>query len=413
MFPIKFLPKLFPADQVREQYPLDILSVEQFQRSLKRERARADRCALPFSVLTIDISNHNDGSPLSWELCELLQRRTRLTDIIGWFDHSHVGALLFNTPPQGAWKLAEDICHSLPGVHLQSCSVYTYPNVYRNTDCSDSPQGTPQEGNPLNGRSTCHDLDGTLPRDDRDPSSPPYHPLHGSKDLSGDPIPALEPFLSSPIPPWKRFCDIVFSLFGLIMALPFLALIAIAIKLISPGPAFFRQERIGYLGRPFTFWKFRTMKVNADSSGHKAYVCDLINNEAPMNKLDDRDHQIIPFIGKILRKSCLDELPQLLNVLLGDMSLVGPRPCLPYEYAEYRQWHKRRFDTLPGMTGLWQINGKNKTTFTEMIRFDIAYEQQRSLWLDLKIIFKTLPAIINQMTAPPITEAHEGNEICH
>ena len=115
-----------------------------------------------------------------------------------------------------------------------------------------------------------------------------------------------------------------------------------------------------------------------------------------MLKLDDKNSQIIPF-GKFLRKTCLDELPQLINVLRGEMSLVGPRPPIPYEAVEYSMWHNGRFDAVPGMTGLWQVNGKNRLTFKEMIRLDIRYARQLSLWLDLKILLKTPFAIITQI----------------
>jgi lipopolysaccharide/colanic/teichoic acid biosynthesis glycosyltransferase len=139
------------------------------------------------------------------------------------------------------------------------------------------------------------------------------------------------------------------------------------------------------------------MHVNADTSVHKRYLRELMHNEKSMVKLDDgKDKRIIPF-GRILRASGIDELPQLLNVLLGDMSLVGPRPCIPYEASEFHPWQIRRFDTIPGLTGLWQVSGKNRTTFKEMIRLDIAYTKKRAFLLDMRIFLKTIPAIINQV----------------
>jgi len=137
---------------------------------------------------------------------------------------------------------------------------------------------------------------------------------------------------------------------------------------------FFKQERIGYKGRSFDFLKFRTMKADSGTRVHEKHLKTLINNDIQMDKLDgENDPRIIPF-GKFLRQSCLDELPQLINVLRGDMSLVGPRPCLAYEAQEYNLWHTKRFDIKPGMTGSWQVNGKNRTTFKEMIRLDINYQ---------------------------------------
>lgn len=203
----------------------------------------------------------------------------------------------------------------------------------------------------------------------------------------------------------KRIMDIVGSIVFLILLSPLFVLIYAFIKIVSPGPVFYRQERIGHGGKPFLFWKFRTMKINADPSLHEKYVVDLIKHsdsqtgrERPMNKLG-KDPRIIPF-GSLLRNTCLDELPQLFNVLRGDMSLVGPRPPLPYEVREYALWHKSRLDIVPGMTGLWQVSGKNRLSFTEMLRLDLHYAEVRSLWVDFKILLKTPLAILDQIQDP-------------
>ena len=210
----------------------------------------------------------------------------------------------------------------------------------------------------------------------------------------------LGTLFARPIPYWKQALDAVGSLLLLIALSPVFLLISLVIKIVSPGPVFYRQERIGYMGKTFTFWKFRTMHANNDATGHKQYLSQLIEHDVPMKKLDDgRDNRIIPF-GKILRSSCLDELPQLVNVFLGDMSLVGPRPCLPYEAENYLQWHARRFDTVPGMTGLWQVSGKNRLTFKQMIRLDIQYSREMSPWLDAKILLLTAPAILGMVCEP-------------
>jgi exopolysaccharide production protein ExoY len=198
------------------------------------------------------------------------------------------------------------------------------------------------------------------------------------------------------LPLWKRVLDL-----ALIVAMsPGLLVlwggVALVIICGSRGPVLFRQRRVGYKGREFTLFKFRTMEVNADSKSHKDYFQQLMRNEAPMTKLDARrDPRLIP-LGAFLRATGLDELPQLVNVIRGEMSLVGPRPCIPYEYEAYEPWQRRRFDAVPGLTGLWQVNGKNHTTFNEMIRYDIEYAERLSLWLDLKIILKTFPALCRQ-----------------
>ncbi len=212
----------------------------------------------------------------------------------------------------------------------------------------------------------------------------------------------LNMLLVQPISPGKRFLDIVGASVGLIVLSPLFLLLAVFIKIVSPGPVFFKQQRIGAGGKPFLFWKFRTMRVNADTQVHQKYLAELIkssekggNNAKPMNKLEN-DPRVIPF-GKYIRKSCLDELPQLINVLRGEMSLVGPRPPIPYEVQEYANWHRERLDIVPGMTGLWQVSGKNRLSFTEMLRLDIRYMKKATVWTDLKILFKTPSAIVGQI----------------
>jgi lipopolysaccharide/colanic/teichoic acid biosynthesis glycosyltransferase len=164
---------------------------------------------------------------------------------------------------------------------------------------------------------------------------------------------------------------------------------------VSPGPVFFIQDRVGHGGKIFTFLKFRTMKANSDSISHQQHLNELIKTNKPMTKLDKQnDPRIIPF-GKFIRKASIDELPQLINVLKGDMSLVGPRPCLPYEAKEYLKWHKYRFDIKPGLTGRWQVSGKNRLTFKEMIRLDIMYANKISLWIDLWILAWTIPTVVS------------------
>ena len=198
------------------------------------------------------------------------------------------------------------------------------------------------------------------------------------------------------LPPWKRVLDL-----ALIVALsPGLLVLGIGVALVvlcgSRGPVLFRQRRVGYKGREFTCYKFRTMQVNADSKLHQEHSRQLMGTEVPMTKLDARsDPRLIPF-GALLRASGLDELPQLINVVRGEMSLVGPRPCIPYEYELYEPSQRRRFDAVPGLTGLWQVSGKNRNTFNEMIQLDIEYSERVSFGLDLKIILRTLPALWQQ-----------------
>jgi len=205
-------------------------------------------------------------------------------------------------------------------------------------------------------------------------------------------VPAL-----AAVPLWKRAIDLGCCL----VALPVLALCAlvgvILMRFTSPGPLIFRQERVGHLGRRFWLYKFRTMHVCADSTSHQAHFAELVKSAVPMQKLDARGDARLIAGGRLVRASGLDELPQIINVLRGEMSLVGPRPCLPYEYALYTPEQRRRLGSVPGLTGLWQVSGKNRTSFAQMVELDVAYAQRRSLVLDLKIMLLTGPVLVGQM----------------
>ena len=196
----------------------------------------------------------------------------------------------------------------------------------------------------------------------------------------------------------KRITDLIGSAACLIASAPLFLAIAAAVKLTSPGPVLFRQRRMGFSGKEFTCLKFRSMHVHNDPQDHIDYVTKFINGdlhnggsaqteEAVFKMTDDR--RVTPF-GRLLRKTSLDELPQLINVIKGDMSLVGPRPPIPYEYEQYEIWHRRRvLEVKPGLTGLWQVKGRSATAFDEMVRLDLQYARERSFWLDLKILLQT------------------------
>lgn len=322
---------------------------EEFHRLLARERAGCDRNEHEVSLLVFDVAAVS-ASARTHELVRVLAGRIREFDEIGWFDPKSIGVLLPYTSSEGAHKLAAEICSKLAAPQMPY-TVYTYPGRW-------FPHGKSTSG-------------------------------RGGRNKT----------VNYPIPIWKRALDILGSLFALVCIAPLLFIIAVVIKLVSPGPVFFKQTRIGQHGRPFTMWKFRTMRPEADDRLHQSHLTRLIETNAPMTKLDlKHDPRIIPF-GRLMRRCCLDELPQLFNVLRGEMSLVGPRPCLAYETAAYQLWQTARFDAAPGMTGLWQVSGKNNTTFTEMIRLDIRYARELSLWLDLRIVLKTVPTILAEAAA--------------
>jgi exopolysaccharide production protein ExoY len=174
-------------------------------------------------------------------------------------------------------------------------------------------------------------------------------------------------------------------------------LVLIWIRLISPGPALFRQERIGRGGNRFMLYKFRTMKTDADPRSHEMHLRQLVESDRPMTKLDLLHDSRLIFGGGLLRAAGLDELPQLFNIIKGEMSLVGPRPCLPQEYGFFSLKQRERFQLLPGLTGEWQVNGKNRATFNQMNLMDIHYVRNASLWLDLKIMLQTPSVVILQL----------------
>ena len=203
---------------------------------------------------------------------------------------------------------------------------------------------------------------------------------------------------SAPTFAWKRGLDLGCIMVSLPFVLPLMAMIVLWIRLVSRGPALFRQERIGRNGKPFVLYKFRSMKMNSGSSRHEHYLRHLVKTDSPMVKLDLLcDSRLIPG-GCLLRAAGLDELPQLLNVLKGEMSLVGPRPCLPQELAYFSKPQRERFEALPGLTGSWQVSGKNESTFSEMNAMDINYVRHAGFAKDLGIMLRTPSVLIHQMS---------------
>jgi lipopolysaccharide/colanic/teichoic acid biosynthesis glycosyltransferase len=382
----------------------NINSRKVFAKIVDREIARANRSGLCFSIVNFSFRNSKIAKILFKQLINILSRRLRLTDEIGWIDDEHIGVLLYNTNLIDAYNFAKNIQKKQASTAFPlDYEIFIYPQKDQKRDSGDQ----------ITDLNLNDGVTKTVRRKWRDPQSsirniknaqmPPVINSN-SKMLKGyaNLVQHIKPVYKAKMPIWKRCIDIIGAVFGLAITLPILILISGLIKTVSHGTILFKQERIGYAGKKFTFFKFRTMKMDVDSSAHQQYLSDLINNtqyvefESPMAKMDADNTQIIPF-GRILRKTYLDELPQLINVLRGEMSLVGPRPPIPYEVEEYRWWHKGRFDAVPGMTGLWQVSGKNSLTFKEMVRLDIQYSKTVSFMVDLKILLKTPYAIISEL----------------
>ncbi len=196
----------------------------------------------------------------------------------------------------------------------------------------------------------------------------------------------------------KRALELALTVPLILLFSPVMVLIALAVKLDSEGSVFYKQKVLGFNGRPLVIYKFRSMRRDADDSPHKAYLKRLVNSNEPADEVNGLyklvDDDRITRVGRILRKYSLDELPQLINVLRGDLSLVGPRPPIVFEYAQYNDFHKKRLLVKPGLTGLWQVSGKSRLSFEEMIMLDILYINEWSIWLDLRIILDTIPVVL-------------------
>ena len=350
------------------------LSEEAFRRMIVIERKRTERSGKPFLLMLLDAGNQLASKKMRKALDTMLsalQLATRETDVIGWYkDHTTVGVIFTG--------LVVDDKHSILNTILTRVST------------------------------TLRDK---LTFDQFNQVSISFHffPDDWDDDLSGRPSNnALYPDLlqrhseKRSLLSVKRVMDIAGSLLALMACSPALFLIALAVRLSSRGPVFFRQQRVGQYGKCFTFLKFRSMYINNDHSAHKEYMTKMIVGDAaePLNGKKEKVYKItndkrVTWIGKFLRRSSLDELPQFINVLKGDMSLVGPRPAIPYEVASYQTWHRRRvLEVKPGITGLWQVNGRNRIKFDEMVRLDLQYAKVWSPWLDIKILMRTPGAVL-------------------
>jgi lipopolysaccharide/colanic/teichoic acid biosynthesis glycosyltransferase len=342
----------------------NILPKQNFLDRLREEKRRADRSKTALSVAIFHLQEEGiSGKNPIEELLNLLQRNTRETDIKGWIDQNKIGLILPDTNGAGVNRFVEKIEHGNGKLHY-SVITGTYPDLlFKEILKEEHPQA---ELYPIN-------IDDSGKRPDR-----------------------LQRAL-------KRGMDVIGSIIGILVFSPVMVLAVLAVKLNSPGPAVFKQSRLGMKGIKFLFYKFRSMYWNVDDQIHREYVNYLIKGD--LEKIDQGDGKEplykmksdtrITWVGKIIRKTSIDELPQFLNVLKGEMSLVGPRPPLPYEVEKYEPWHLRRIlEVKPGITGLWQVTGRSITSFDEMVRLDLRYAQHWSIWLDLKILLKTVRAVV-------------------
>ena len=352
-----------------------ILNEGAFHRMISLERKRTERSRKPFLLMLLDMGNglrsDNNNRALD-KILLALSLSTRETDVTGWYKNTSVVGVMFtefgaedrNTILSTMMtRVSETLRNNLSSQQfgLISISFHLFPEEWNH----DIPQR---------------------------PSNPTLYPDLARRDRAKKFFCAI-----------KRIMDIVGSALALLLFSPVLLAIAIAIKMTSKGPVFFRQKRVGQHGEQFVFLKFRSMHVNNDASAHKAYVKQLIAGNAqsqPGNSNGNGVYKLtkdsrITRVGGFLRRSSLDELPQFINVLKGEMSLVGPRPAIAYEVEAYDIWHRRRvLEAKPGITGLWQVNGRSRIKFDDMVRLDLRYAKTWSPWMDLKILLRTPVAVV-------------------
>ncbi len=357
-------------DEIR----LDILDHQRFVRMLRAERKRNERSGRRFVLMLLECTgaaSSTDSAKVFREVIRQLLLQTRETDIKGWYKEQTVFGVIFT-------ELEQDDRKAVVSTLL--------------TRMSNLISGVTSEGDISRIRISFHvfpdDLVGEKSGDDPDLT------LYLDKTIETD---QRRTILNI-----KRIIDVLLSILVIALLSPAFVVIALMIKLTSPGPVLFRQQRLGRFGRSFELFKFRSMNVVNDESIHVQFVDRLIRGEIDR---DDRHepNQVykitkdprVTWFGKFLRRSSLDELPQFWNVLRGEMSIVGPRPPIAYEYARYSPWHRRRLLSVkPGITGLWQVRGRSRVNFDDMVRLDLLYSETWTIWLDLKILVKTPVAIV-------------------
>lgn len=352
-----------------------IHSVADFDVIIAKEKARADRNSHLFSLVYFEIDPSDSGMDSVTYFAYYLKNRIRITDEIGWLDKDSIGVLLFNSSRVEAEKFIEKILLISPPNICYKYTILTYPE--EKTEHSHT--------------------EGIHPGAEENQQS-----MHGAASFSvhsraaDDKIAQkLHPVFFHKVSVWKRLSDICLSLLAIIIFSPLFLIIAIAVKLTSKGPIFYKQQRAGLGGVPFAMLKFRTMKVGAEEM--KAELYSFNERTGPVFKME-KDPRVTR-MGKILRQWSLDELPQFINVLKGEMSIVGPRPPTLDEVEQYHNWHNYRLEMRPGITCIWQVYARHDKSFDNWVRLDIKYRQEQSFLLDLKLIALTLPAVLSRRGA--------------
>ncbi len=379
------LPRTIEAPENRLRRPglRTVESVEQFRAALYRESARTDRSGREFSLILIRPNPVTQSGSRSWRMVRKVLRRARDTDRIGWFADGLLGVILPDTSAEGSARLVHDLRIMLATpTQPPQFQTFVYPSQW--------PDDTPPK---------------LMPTTESEIPSAKFQPRDllpelldqyvGSTPISSSGAGAMEVLLAHPLPWWKRGTDIAGSFAGIVAASPVMLAAAAAIKMTSPGPVLFVQQRAGLAGRPFPIYKFRTMHTNAEA--RKQELRQHSEQDGPAFKMANDPR--VTRIGKLLRKTSIDELPQLFNILKGDMTLVGPRPLPLREANGCARWQRRRLDVTPGLTCIWQVKGRSTVSFAEWIRMDIRYIRRRTFLQDMKLILQTIPAVLFQRGA--------------
>ncbi|MFT5524891.1 MAG: lipopolysaccharide/colanic/teichoic acid biosynthesis glycosyltransferase [Pirellulaceae bacterium] len=342
---------------------------EAFQRTLHKERVRAERTNSGFSLIVFHI-------PATQELVDLLRERVRLTDEVGMLE-DRIAVILPDTEVEGAETLAEEVTRQTHApITAPAFAIYIYPDVPTDDELSKSIQDHENKRSE-NKRSENKRSENATSENATSENAPV-----ASSAMKAQPLDML---FIQPLPLWKRALDIIGAACGLIATSPILLIAAIAIKATSHGPILFSQQRRGIGGRAFKIFKFRTMVIDAEAQKAKLRAQSEQDGPAFKMKHDPR----ITSLGHFLRKSCIDELPQLWNVLIGDMSLVGPRPLPCDEADQCQSWERRRMHVTPGLTCIWQVDGGSHVTFADWMRMDIRYINGRTFGMDVSLLFRT------------------------
>lgn len=375
---------IFPSLVKTHDANLGVITEHDMRLLIEFSRERCDRGEHPFALIEFDIL---DNSTLQREfeknLIEPLREQISDSGVVGRINGQLV-VLMPNIDAAAARKIAQCVLAQISMPIDAHCFISVYPMPVTADRGHDPSYG--------DGIETISERNIRLTHSQH--VSDTKTSARGLNDTGPIQIHPLSDLLRKPIPAWKRALDLI-GASALLLALgPAIIACGLYLQARDPGPIIFRQRRFGYLGKPFSLLKLRTMRTDADPTHHQAHLRQLIENDASLTKLDSSgDQRVIPGAG-VMRKLGIDELPQLINVLRGEMSLVGPRPCLGYELEGFRRWHFARFNVLPGLTGLWQVSGKNSTTFSKMLELDVRYAIRTRLRDDLLILLRTPAAVL-------------------